>query len=64
MASALSFGNLPVDYEVIQNEYMLSKITTENIQKAIVVVAIITVVALLVLILDIEQRVYYLQLHL
>ena len=50
LASALSFGNLPVDYEVIQNEYMLSKITTENIQKAIVVVAIITVVALLVLI--------------
>ena len=51
IASAISFGNLPVDYEVSQNEYILSDITESVLQKVICAIAIIAVIALIVLII-------------
>ena len=51
IASTLSFGNLPVDYEVSQNEYILSNITTKKIQQLITIIAIIAVIGLIALIL-------------
>ena len=45
IASTLSFGNLPVDYEVSQNEYILSNITTKKIQQLITIIAIIAVLS-------------------
>ena len=51
IASAISFGNLPVDYEVSQNEYILSDITETVLQKVICAIAIIAVIALIVLII-------------
>ena len=47
IASTLSFGNLPVDYEVSQNEYILSK----KIQQLITIIAIIAVIGLIALML-------------
>lgn len=49
IASTLSFGNLPVDYEVSQNEYILSNITTKKIQQLITIIAIIAVIGLIAL---------------
>jgi preprotein translocase subunit SecD len=51
IASTLSFGNLPVDYEVSQNEYILSNITTKKIQQLITIIAIIAVIGLIALML-------------
>lgn len=51
IASAISFGNLPVDYEVSQNEYILSDITESVLKKVICAIAIIAVIALIVLII-------------
>ena len=51
IASTLSFGNLPVDYEVSQNEYILSNITTKKIQELITIIAIIAVIGLIALML-------------
>ena len=50
IAAALSFGNLPVDYEVSQNEYVLSDITMQTIQKVVIGISIVLVIALFVLI--------------
>ncbi len=47
IASTLSFGNLPVDYEVSQNEYILSNITTKKIQQLITIIAVIGLIALM-----------------
>lgn len=49
IASTLSFGNLPVDYEVSQNEYILSNITTKEIQQIITIIAVIAVIGLIAL---------------
>ena len=51
IASTLSVGNLPVDYEVSQNEYILSNITTKKIQQLITIIAIIAVIGLIALML-------------
>ena len=48
IASAISFGNLPVDYEVSQNEYILSDITTKKIQQLFTIFAIIAVIGLII----------------
>ena len=42
---------MPVDYEVSQNEYILSDITESVLQKVICAIAIIAVIALIVLII-------------
>ncbi len=54
VASVLSYGNLPVDYEITGNEYILSEITNKDFQIAII--AIVSIVGVLLLILIFKYK--------
>lgn len=52
----IAFGNLPITYEQVNNEYIASDITLEKVEKVTYVLAGIVVVALIVLMVKCKEK--------